>query len=297
MLIGKGVSGNRNSETARGLGKCGYSDSIARNRLPDMHKNLSGLTGLRALACLSVITYHLNQQRTIENLAEWDWNLYQFVETWPVTVSFFFVLGGLLRSTPYWRTVYEGAPAPEPGKALVDRFLRIAPAYYVALAVSFLAAWAVQGGMQDAAARAVAGFAFLTWIHPATMFPTDLNGPLWYVSFDMMGGLAIIASMGFVVRLPKKWAWHGLAVASAALLAGHFAWIRMPFRVDYGPAVDWFPAYNPFLFGLHFLIGATFGGLVVKMESLKVRRSLWFDAAFVGCFVLAYGFLWHIRES
>lgn len=57
-----------------------------------MPKNLTGLTGLRALACLSVIAYHLNQQRSIENLASWDWNLYQFVETWPVTVSFFFVL-------------------------------------------------------------------------------------------------------------------------------------------------------------------------------------------------------------
>lgn len=109
-----------------------------------MHKSLPGLTGLRALACLSVIAYHLNQQRTIENLAEWDWNLYQFVETWPVTVSFFFVLGGLLRSTPYWRTVYEDAPAPEAGKALLDRYLRIAPAYYVALAISLLVAYFVQ---------------------------------------------------------------------------------------------------------------------------------------------------------
>jgi hypothetical protein len=38
------------------------------------------------------VAYHLNQQRSIENLSDWNWDLYQFVETWPVTVSFFFVL-------------------------------------------------------------------------------------------------------------------------------------------------------------------------------------------------------------
>lgn len=49
----------------------------------------------------------------------------------------------MLRSAPYWRTVLEGAPAPEPKKALVDRFLRIAPAYYVALTASLVSTYLV----------------------------------------------------------------------------------------------------------------------------------------------------------
>ena len=110
-----------------------------------MPKNLSGLTGLRALACLSVVAYHLNQQRSIANLSEWNWDIYQFVETWPVTVSFFFVLGGMLRSAPYWRTVFSNEPAPEPKQAFVDRVLRIAPAYYVALLATLVAVFTIQG--------------------------------------------------------------------------------------------------------------------------------------------------------
>lgn len=151
--------------------------------------------------------------------------------------------------------------------------------------------------MQDALVRALAGFAFVTWIHPATFFPTDLNGPLWYVAYDMMGGLAIIAVMGFVAKLSKKWAWTGLAAGAGVLLVAHFAWLNMPFKVDYGPAVDWYPTYNPFLFGLHFLVGAAFGGLIVKAESRKMRKSYWFDAAFVVSLVAVYAFLWDIREA
>jgi peptidoglycan/LPS O-acetylase OafA/YrhL len=50
----------------------------------------------------------------------------------------------LLRSAPYWRTILSGDPAPEPKKALIDRFLRIAPAYYVAFAVTIVTVFLVQ---------------------------------------------------------------------------------------------------------------------------------------------------------
>lgn len=60
-------------------------------------------------------------------------------------MSFFFILGGMLRSAPYWRTIYEGAPAPDAKSALVDRFLRIAPAYYVAFALTLVAVFAILG--------------------------------------------------------------------------------------------------------------------------------------------------------
>ena len=50
----------------------------------------------------------------------------------------------MLRSAPYWRTIYERAPAPDVKNALVDRFLRIAPAYYVAFALTLLAVFLVR---------------------------------------------------------------------------------------------------------------------------------------------------------
>ncbi|EKD44231.1 MAG: hypothetical protein ACD_71C00206G0001, partial [uncultured bacterium (gcode 4)] len=61
---------------------------------------LQGFNGLRALACLSVVTYHLNQYRSITDLADWNWNLYQFVEMWPVGISLFFILSAITGSLP-----------------------------------------------------------------------------------------------------------------------------------------------------------------------------------------------------
>jgi hypothetical protein len=65
----------------------------------------------------------------------------------------------------------------------------------------------VQGGMENAWIRTLAAFTFLSWIHPSTFFPVDLNGPLWYISYDVMGGLTVIAVMTVLTRLPKKAAW------------------------------------------------------------------------------------------
>ena len=41
--------------------------------------------------------------------------------------------------------------------------------------------------MDNALWRIIAGFTFLSWAHPSTFFPADLNGPLWYIAFDMLG--------------------------------------------------------------------------------------------------------------
>lgn len=203
----------------------------------------------------------------------------------------------MLRSAPYWRTVFTGVPAPDAKRALVDRFLRIAPAYYVALTATLLAVFAIQGGMVDALPRILAGYAFLSWAHPATFFPADLNGPLWYVAFDVTGGLAVIAVMGMVVKMPKKWAWTGLVGAAAVLLAGHYAFMSLPFPPGEGPVAVWFPTYNPFLFGLHFLLGMAVGGIAIRAEISKLKHSYWFDAAFVLSIAAAFLFLWNIREA
>ena len=112
-------------------------------------RKLPGISGFRALAALSVVFYHLNQHRTIANLAEWNWDLYKLTELLPFVVSFFFVLGGALHSLPFWRVIFTRDSGgkefvPEPKNALIDRFFRIAPAYYAALIASFIVVWVVQ---------------------------------------------------------------------------------------------------------------------------------------------------------
>jgi peptidoglycan/LPS O-acetylase OafA/YrhL len=61
---------------------------------------------------ITIIAYHLNQIRPIQNLALWDWKLYQFVSLLPVVVSIFFILSGLLRSLSYWKVIFEDGEIP-----------------------------------------------------------------------------------------------------------------------------------------------------------------------------------------
>ncbi len=56
-----------------------------------MKKLLSGITGLRGLAALAVVLYHLNQSRSTVGLSEFSWDMYQFTEHLVFVVSFFFM--------------------------------------------------------------------------------------------------------------------------------------------------------------------------------------------------------------
>lgn len=216
---------------------------------------LSGLNGLRALACLSVLFYHLNQHRSIVNLSEWNWNLYQFVGTWPVVVSFFFILSGVVGSIPFWRAIIRNMPLPRVREALVSRFFRIAPAYYMALSCTFLLVLVLNGYNDGALLRFVAGITFLAWVHPFTFFPVDINGPLWYIPYDMMGMILVIGTMGILSRVRKIFIPLVFLIISGILVILHLWFTSLPFPVLDGIVSQWFPWYNPFIFGIHFLIG------------------------------------------
>lgn len=166
---------------------------------------LVGFNGLRALACLSVIIYHLNQHRSVTALAGWDWNLYQFVEMWSIAVSLFFVLSAVTNSLPFWRSIIRDLPAPKATELMQQRFFRIAPAYYLSLVFTFFLAIGLDGYADGALLRFMAGAAFLSWMHPFTFFPVDINGPLWYISYDMMGVLLIMGTMSLIGRVRKAY--------------------------------------------------------------------------------------------
>lgn len=164
---------------------------------------LQGFNGLRALACLSVIIYHLNQHRSVTALADWNWNLYQFVDMWPIAVSLFFMLTALTNSLGFWRSILRDMPIPKVQDFLVNRFFRIAPAYYLALSFTFFLTLILNGYSDGAFLRFLSGITFLSWTHPSTFFPVDINGPLWYISYDMMGVLLVVTVMGILVRVRK----------------------------------------------------------------------------------------------
>jgi peptidoglycan/LPS O-acetylase OafA/YrhL len=213
-----------------------------------------GHNGLRAIACLSVVVYHLNQHRSVTDLSQWNWDLYQFIEMLPVNVSLFFILSAITNSIPFWRAIIRDMAIPKTRELFVSRFFRISPAYYVSLLFTFFLAIILNGYQDGALLRLIAGATFLAWTHPFTFFPVDINGPLWYISYDMMGAILIMGTMSLMVRVRKIFIPVLFLVIAGILVGFHLSFMNLPFPKLDGIVSEWFPAYNPFIFGLHFLI-------------------------------------------
>lgn len=258
---------------------------------------LQGFNGLRALACLSVVLYHTNQHRFIENLSQWNWDLYLFVGMWPVAVSLFFILSAITNSLPFWRAILRDMPVPKTRELFVSRFFRIAPAYYLALIVTFFLSLTLNGYTDGAFIRFLAGATFLTWTHPFTFFPVDINGPLWYISYDMMGAILVMGTMSLLVRIRKIYIPLTIGLIIGILIALHFAFMSIPFPYVDGIVSIWFPAYNPFIFGVHFMMGVIVAGILTWREKNHSSHSLWYDLLFLITSTILIAFLWNIREA
>jgi peptidoglycan/LPS O-acetylase OafA/YrhL len=138
-------------------------------------QKLNGITGLRGLIALIIVLYHLQQIRPIVGLANWDWALYQFINMLPVVVAVFFILTGLLRSLGYWGHILHGSKIPDTRRVIIDRWWRIAPAYYVVLISSFAGGIYMSGSSIDSLISFFSGLTFLNWVSPSTFFPASLN--------------------------------------------------------------------------------------------------------------------------
>lgn len=260
-------------------------------------KILSWLTGLRGLAALIVVIYHLNQQRSIENLSSVSWWWYQFVSQLDIVVSVFFVMGGFFRSLPYWKVVFlweEKVPSFFP--SLLERFKRIAPLYYIALVSTFVVFVLFSGYTQEWLFRFLVWFSFFSWVSSASLFPIDLNGPLWFIAFDMMGWILISLVMMGALAIRKSWIWVYLLFVGLLLFGAHSLWISLPWSPTPWLAGVWFPVYNPFLFGLHFLVGWVAGWLVTWFYTKKVTAWYFFDVLGFLVWVGFISFLWGIRD-
>ncbi len=252
---------------------------------------------LRALACLSVLAYHLNQYRSVTGLSEWNWDLYQFVAMWPIAVSLFFLLSAATNSLSFWRSILRDMPIPKTRDVFISRFFRIAPAYYVALGISFILSLIFNGYTDGGFLRLLAGYTFLSWTHPLSFFPVDINGPLWYISYDMMWAIFVMSTMSLLARVRKIFIPFILSGIGWILIALHFWFMQLPFPTLDGIVSVWFPYYNPFIFALHFLVGIVVSGLLVLQEKNHTHHSIGNDVLFTLTTVGIFYFLWRIREA
>jgi ABC-type glycerol-3-phosphate transport system permease component/peptidoglycan/LPS O-acetylase OafA/YrhL len=147
--------------------------------------DLAGADGVRAIACLMVVFSHLGQRLNQPEQTPFMQTVQAFLMKGSFGVSAFFVLSGMLLSLPFWTRYLEGKPFPNLLEYARRRFLRIAPGFYASLIVVFLIARATSPG-DYGWLRLLSGLTFTTAFHWITLFPVELNGPLWSIGFEVV---------------------------------------------------------------------------------------------------------------
>lgn len=236
---------------------------------------LGGADAVRAVACLLVIVHHLLQRLDHGVLPGWARPLADFGMMGAFGVAVFFVLSGYLLSRPFWRHLFAREAMPSIGTYALRRAARIAPAFWLALTISFVLDLTLFAVPLDGLKlfRYVAAMFFLGGWHWSLVFPVDNNGPLWSIGLE-------VACYVFMPLCLAALFWLKVRNAIAALLAfiGIIAltavvqvlvlnyWPIDPANRGWefgllGGAKFWVPRFSPASFYAIFAIGILAGGL------------------------------------
>ncbi|WP_433328623.1 acyltransferase family protein [Spirillospora sp. CA-294931] len=165
-------------------------------RPPPISGHQNTLDGVRAVAALAVLVYHVAANSGDLTAGGWGW-LYNGGQ---VGVPIFFTLSGLLLYRPWAASVLDGRPAPKIGGYLRKRALRILPVFWVVV-ICFMVT-AGRGHIGDAG----------TWVSLLTLTHTYLPDPWWQSSLGP-------AHLGQIWSLTVEFAWYLALPLTAAVLA------------------------------------------------------------------------------
>ena len=231
---------------------------------------------MRALACLLVFSHHTVQRLNFDALTGGWQPFYLFFNMGAFGVGIFFLLSGFLLARPFWVAFDAGAPMPSLRTYALRRAARIVPGFYVSLTVTLILAVTVFGTVFDGQLvfRYIAGLLFIGEFHWLTLFPTEVNGPLWSIGLEVASyallPLGLIALFALRRTLPG---WRGrlvfVAVVGLALIAHYLVATFVPPATDdvgfghgmIGGAKFWMPKYNVAGFFTVFAMGSLTAGL------------------------------------
>lgn len=266
---------------------------------------LTGLDFLRALACLLVFLHHTVQRLNFDALAGGWRTGYLFFNMGAFGVAIFFLLSGFLLARPFWLAYDAGAAMPSLGLYALRRAARIVPGFYVALTVTFVVAAVAFGTplTPDIVGRYIAGLLFVGEFHWLTLFPAEVNGPLWSIGMEVASyvllPLGLIGLFAARRLLPQ---WRGRLVFVAligATLAGHWLIVTVVAKetVDVGfghgmvgGARFWMPQFNVLSFFVVFAMGSLTAGLSVLWRG----RNLFADVVVVAGLLAAAAAVWSV---
>jgi peptidoglycan/LPS O-acetylase OafA/YrhL len=246
---------------------------------------LFGADFVRAGACLIVLVHHLAQRIDYRSaLGTEGWRV--FNNGGGFGVGLFFVLSGFLLSLPFWKAMDRGEAIPSLRTFFLRRAARILPGFWLVLTLTFVLSFTLFDSRLDVWLwlRYLAGLLTISDWHWTTLFPVDVNGPLWSIGFEVssyallpLGFVLLFAFSGRLNPVLGRLAW--LAVIGLAL-AAHQAFVVFV-DVDtigkgwryglQGGAKEWMPRFNPFGFFAIFAFGAFAGGV----QTLLAGRKSW----------------------
>jgi peptidoglycan/LPS O-acetylase OafA/YrhL len=248
-------------------------------------KRLAGADFIRASACLIVLGHHLSQRMSWNNDLGWMEWMRVFVQTGGFGVSMFFVLSGYLLAQPFWSALDAGRPLPSLRVYAIRRAARILPGFWLALTVTFILTITVFhfGLTPQLVLRYLSGVFLVADWHWVTLFPVEVNGPLWSISFEVTSyvllPLGFTALFALVARVGSGWRMRALwlGVIAVALVA-HVLFVRFVHPGSFqrgwdygliGGAKTWMPNFNPFGFFAMFATGAIAAGVQAKLARYR----------------------------
>jgi peptidoglycan/LPS O-acetylase OafA/YrhL len=295
-------------------------------KTPSSQTRLPGADGLRAIACLMVVFSHLGQRLAREDQVPAVQFIQDFFVKGAYGVSVFFVLSGFLLSVPFWTRYLEQREFPDLREYVRRRAWRIVPGFYASLIVSFLVTMILVPDVQYAWLRLVSALTFTNAFHHVTFFPTDLNGPLWSIGFEVVCYVLMPLCMIGMFRLSRTrssgFAWaYWIGVILLVLTVNQ---LIVTFLVPdsenrgwqygiIGGAKSWMPGYNPVGMFAQYALGILAAGFVTNRRATiqvsqaragesrplsagEARSSSWvFDVVALVAFLIASGILLSLR--
>ncbi|UJW85678.1 acyltransferase family protein [Devosia sp. SL43] len=246
---------------------------------------LLGADFVRASACIIVLFHHLAQRVDYQSELGANALIRVFNSIGGFGVGMFFVLSGFLLARPFWQALDGGEPLPSLRTYAIRRAARIVPGFWLALTVTFVLSIAVFGAVADGWLwlRYASGLLLVSDWHWTTLFPVEINGPLWSIGFEVssylmlpLGFWALFAiGRGRVTGWPARLLW---LVVIAAALGAHWLFYSSvtvdPLRKGWnyglqGGAKTWMPWFNPFGFFVMFATGALAAGAQVLLARFR----------------------------
>lgn len=213
-----------------------------------MKREISEITGLRALAALAVLALHGLATYGYAGHAPPESAKYLFFNHGWVGVDLFFVLSGFLLALPLLPRPERVASAPFWRNYVASRWLRIAPPYYAAILLALAMAGNIGFVVHDPLDVLFHATFLHTWHLPSFM---TINPVFWTLSIEFQFYLVLPM---LVVLLASRW-WF---VSAVALTVGTLFWRANGYGGQGG--ASWlaftFPA---------FLIHFTFGVLAARL--------------------------------